>query len=120
MPDVPMRGSRSVRGDVVIPNDVPAGGTVRVRVEDVSRADAASVVVAEDVTVLVRPVVAGERLPFACAIPNVDEQARYSVRVHIDRDGTGAVKKGDLISTQSYPTLTHGAPDRVEVAVVQI
>ena len=70
--------------------------------------------------VLARPVVAGERMPFECTIPKVDQRARYSVRVHVDQGGTGVVKEGDLISTQSYPTLTHGAPDRVEVAVVPI
>lgn len=115
-----MPGPRRVTGEVLVPMDLPPGATLHVRVEDVSRADAASVLIAEQVTVLARPLVAGQRIPFECTIPDVDLRARYSVRVHVDRDGTGVVKQGDLISTQSHPALTHGAPDRVEVAVVQV
>jgi putative lipoprotein len=115
-----MSGQRRVTGVVMAPLDVAPGATIHVRVEDVSRADAASVLIAEQVTVLSHTMFAGQGIPFECAVPDVDPRARYSVRVHVDRDGSGVIKQGDLISTQSYPALTHGAPDRVEVAVVQV
>ena len=87
-------------------------GTVRVRLEDVSRADAPARVVAEAV---VREARLAAPVPFALRAPAVDERARYVVRAHVDVDGDGAVGLGDYVSTQSTPVLTHGAPRRVEV-----
>lgn len=113
-------GPRTVSVSVLITRPVPAGGTVRVRVEDTSRADAATTVIADLVEPLSGPLTAGAQRTFTVAVPDVDARARYNVRVHVDVSGSGEVSAGDLVTTQSYPVLTHGAPDHVNVEVVAI
>jgi uncharacterized lipoprotein YbaY len=115
--------TRTVRGEVVVPPDAPPteGAELVVQVEDVSRADAPSRVVAEH---RVRGVQmrGGVVMPFEVEVPadEIDPAAHYSVRVHVDASGSGDVEKGDLVSTQSHPVLTHGYGDeaRVETSVV--
>jgi hypothetical protein len=115
-----MSGPRTLSGAVVSAQPIPAGGTVRVLVEDTTRADAAATVVAQSVEPLTRPLAAGERLAFSLTVPEVDEHARYNVRVHVDRSGSGEVSPGDRITTRAYPVLTQGAGDHVDVEVVDI
>jgi putative lipoprotein len=80
-----------------------------VQVEDVSRADAPSTVVGEQVlrNVALHP---GQAVPFRVEVPAdaIDERRSYSIRAHVDVGGTGVVESGDLVSTESYPVLTHG------------
>lgn len=115
--------TRKIRVDIVAP---PVGSTVEAaevvaQVEDVSRADAPSVVVAEERLqgVKVEP---GAVIPFEIEVPAelVDPNSSYSVRVHVDVTGTGEVEVGDLVSTTSNPVLTrgHGDEARVEVQLV--
>jgi putative lipoprotein len=113
-------GPRTVSVSVVLPRPVPAGGTVRVRVEDTSRADAAAAVIAHLVERLSGPLTAGTQRTFTLAVPDVDDRARYNVRVHVDISGSGEMSAGDLVTTRAYPVLTHGAPDHVDVEVVPI
>lgn len=103
-------GDRIVRGVVVIPDGASIDSSVMtVVVEDVSRADAASQPVAESTRRLER-VRAGDRITFEVRVPaeRIDPARHYAVRVHVDRSGSGDVKIGDLVSTQSYPVLTRG------------
>jgi len=97
------------------------GATVYVRLEDVSRLDAPSMVIAEQV---IRSVVhqAGSQqgLEFSLYGQIPDEQASYTVRVHVDVDGDGRVSHGDFLSMESYPVLTHGYPNRVKVRVREV
>jgi uncharacterized lipoprotein YbaY len=110
-----------VSGEIVFTQPIaPQPAILRVLVEDVSRADAIATVVAETATALDRPVAAGETLPFSLEVPIESETQRLSVRVHVDRRGDRAVATGDSISTRSYPVLTHGFPDRVEVVVQSV
>ena len=80
------------------------GATVYVRLEDVSRADAAARVVREavlrDVTY-----VPGQATPLEWSLEGqaLDERGQYAVRVHVDVDGDGHINRGDYISTESYP-----------------
>jgi hypothetical protein len=106
---------RSVEIDVsVAPGtpvpDVPV--TLRVQVEEVTAADAPARVVA-------RTVAPGIRLSgitrLTLDVPPPDPHSRYTVRVHADLDGSGAVATGDLVSTRSNPVLTEGRPDTVDV-----
>ncbi len=98
-----------------------AGAAVHVRLEEVSEADAAAVLIAEEVTrdVTFDPV-RQRTIAFAIhgAVP--DQAASYLVRVHIDVDGDGVVSSGDFISTQSHPVLTHGYPRVVTIPVRQV
>jgi uncharacterized lipoprotein YbaY len=115
--------SRTVQGEIVLPaaGVSPGPADVIVFVEDVSRADAPSVVIGEQRQngVLLRP---GLRFPFAVQIPNelIDERNLYSVRAHVDKSGSGEVKTGDFVSTQTYPVLTRGYGTSVTINVRRV
>lgn len=112
-----------VEGQVVLPGiELPLkAAEMVVQVEDVSRADAPSTVVGEQrrTNVSLKP---GAAIPFAVEIPKdlIDQRGSYSIRVHIDIPGSGEVKLGDLVSTQSYPVLTRQHPNTVRVAVKRV
>lgn len=110
---------RLVSGEVRLPAGVPSeSACMVVRVEDVSRADAPSIVVGEQRVPSVR-LESGAVLPFIVEIPTerIDPRGSYSVSVHFDRSGSGEVEKGDLVSMQSYPVLTHGHGEQATVNV---
>ena len=115
-----MSGPAAVIGTIVFPDDLSPGppATVYATIEDVSRADAPSIELAsvtlEGVSV---PPPAGTSLTFTIPVPDYDPRMRYSVRVHVDRDGDGRVSVGDLVSTFSHPVLTGGAGTAVTVPV---
>lgn len=81
-----------------------AGATVYVRLEDVSRINASSIVVAQTVLPDVR---AEGRIPgqieFTIEAPPLDSRATYVVRAHVDVDADGQVGIGDYVSTISHP-----------------
>ncbi|MGH6689971.1 MAG: YbaY family lipoprotein [Gammaproteobacteria bacterium] len=117
-------GSRSngedvVEGEIHFPPDaVFAGATVHVRLLDATVADGPSRTVAEQTIPNVsHPRGAGGTVAFAVRGSGLDARARYVVRVHVDVDGDGRVSRGDYISTESYPVLTLGYPNRVVVRV---
>lgn len=112
-----------VRGRIRWPADAPPfeGATVSVTVEDVSRADASSVVVGRQV--LHNVTASGTTQPelsFEVPIPEVDPRVHYEVSVHVDQSGSGTITKGDLLSVQSHPVLTWGHPTWAEVPVVVV
>ena len=112
-----------VEGEVVFEASAPPirGGTLYVALEDVSYADAPARVMARYVA---RDVDHDPQAPaplrFRLAGPPPDPRARYVVSAHVDVDGDGAVTRGDFISMQSYPVLTHGYPTVVTVEVRQV
>jgi uncharacterized lipoprotein YbaY len=112
-----MSGPRTLCGVVRLRDASPTASSLSVKVEDVSRADAAARVVAETIVRLERPLTAGATVPFSIAIPEVSEGVRYNVRAHIDCSGSGEIRAGDLISTQAYPVITQGHGDSVVVEV---
>ena len=59
-------------------------------------------------------------LPFEMKMDTIDPHLRYTIRVLVDLDKDGKKGKGDYISKQSYPVLTKGAPDSIEVVVSKI
>ena len=93
---------------------LPPDSRAHVTLEDATRADESSVVVAETVLTdhdVSRPAVA------ELEVGEVDPAATLLVRVHVtpaDRRSLG-VELGDLITTQSHPVLTHGHGDSVVV-----
>jgi putative lipoprotein len=115
--------TRTVQGEVILPNiDLPAEtANLVVQVEDVSRADAPSVVIADQRQSGV-PLRSGATLPFTVEVPEelVDERDSYSVRVHVDVSGSGEVEVGDLVSTQSYPVLTRGHGNEARIHVKRV
>ena len=117
-----MSTSRTVSGEIRLPDTGVPEQTVAVvvQIEDVSRADAPSVIVGEQRhNVKLRP---GGVLPLHVEVPGdrIDERSSYSVRVHVDVSGSGEVSVGDLVSTQSYPVLTRGHPDHASIRVQRV
>ena len=113
-----MSTSRTVSGEIRLPDTgVPEQtAAVVVQVEDVSRADAPSVIGGEQRhNVKLR---SGGVLPLhvEVLVDRIDERS-YSVQVHVDVSGSGEVSVGDLISTRSYPVLTRGHPDHASIKV---
>lgn len=109
-----------VKGEAVLSRPLDAGAhLLHLMIEDVSRADAAAETVGRADLPVNGPLPAGTVLPFEIAVRDVDPGARYSVRAHLDRSGSGEIESGDLISTQSYPVLTRGAPEAVRVTLNQ-
>lgn len=95
-----------------------SGATAYVRLEEVTYADAPAHLVAENVIDNVS--YTGSSNTIATSVLHgqpADSQAHYSVRVHLDLDGDRQISRGDYISTESYPVLTHGHPNRVSVRV---
>ncbi|WNM61900.1 YbaY family lipoprotein [Candidatus Nitrospira neomarina] len=118
-----MPKTKIIQGEIVLPTgNVPAEPVdVVIYVEDVSRADAPSIVVGmqRQHGVLLH---AGSMVQFVVEIPVelVDQRRSYSVRAHIDVSGSGEVKVGDFVSTQTYPVLTHGHGTSVYVSVKRV
>ncbi|WP_369213529.1 hypothetical protein [Streptomyces flavofungini] len=88
--------------------------TLRAQVEEIAAADAPSRVVARTAERGV-DLTAPPRL--SIEVPPPDPRARYTVRVHADVDGSGAVAPEDFVSVRGNPVLTHGSPDAVAVEV---
>lgn len=113
-------GTPLVEGEIVFDADVPAfsGATVHVYLENTGRMDAPAPVIAEHIEH--NAAYNGRAIPFKIFgnMPPADEH--YSLRVHISRDGSADIKKGDFINTQSYPVLTHDHPKSLKVQVKKI
>ena len=115
-----MSGPRTVSGTLRLAEAVAPGAVVHLKLEDVSRLDAAAVVVAEAVLPLASGAAAGADIPFSITVPAADEAASYGVRAHVDTTGSGDISSGDLVSSQAYPVLTQGHPDRALVEARKI
>lgn len=115
-----MGNQRTVKGLVVLRNSAPTPHTLRVVVEDVSRADAPARIIGETIIHLAQPLSAGSELPFSITVPDVSESVRYNARVHVDCSGSGVISEGDLISTKAHPILTQGHADDVVIEAKMI
>jgi uncharacterized lipoprotein YbaY len=97
------------------------GATVHVQLEDVSYADAPSKVVAEQVIPDVSHESGTEHtLKFALYGDIPDERGRYIVTVRVDLKGQGRAIRGDYLSMESYPVLTHGNPNQISVRLREV
>ena len=97
------------------PPDASLAGVIVVTVEDASLADQQAAVVSE-----VRFPVAeldGNRIPINVPIP-VESAGELTVAVHVDRDETGTISQGDLLSTTVVPLLASSGEVAVPVEVV--
>jgi uncharacterized lipoprotein YbaY len=111
-----------VTGTIRFESDPPdlTDAVVRVELLDVSRADAPSSVYAATTLTDLPAVDPTEPLAFSLSGPRPDPHRRYAVRVHVDVDRTGDLTPGDYVTTESYPVVTYGHPDRVDVRVRRI
>lgn len=94
---------------------------VHVRLEDVTRADAAARVIAETVIGDVRhDGGADTTVPFELVVQAagaIDPQRSYCVRAWVDADADGSRGAGDLYSDLALPVLTHGFGNDVTILV---
>lgn len=76
-------------------------GVLRVRLVDVSRADAAAVVISQTEITDVSVESGDERFEFTLDSPPLDPRSIYAVEAHLDADGSGETSVGD------YRTMEH-------------
>jgi hypothetical protein len=124
-----------VTGRIIIKSQVPPfkGAVAHVLLEDVSRADGESVVLAEAV---IRDIDHGSsgveaanragaehgstEISFALRVSSgtvIDPRSNYAVRVWVDSNGDGMEGDGDLYSTERYSVLTRGSGRDVTVTL---
>lgn len=95
--------------------------TVIVRVEDSSRADAAAELICEHRFAGVsRTSGDTDPLPLVIDVPASERLAHCTLRVHVDIGSTGEVKRGDHVSTQSYPLPMGESPRHLAVSVFPV
>lgn len=106
-----------ISGEVTIesgPHQI-RGGVLRVRLVDVSRADAAAVVISQAEITDVDVESGDERFEFTLDAPPLDPRATYAVEAHLDADGSGETSVGD------YRTMEHiGVPSPDETLSVPV
>lgn len=94
---------------------LPPGHTLTVRIEDVSRADAPSRVIAE-----ARQPIDGRAPPYAVtlSVPNdrIDSRMEYAARAEI-RDPSGALR---FTTDTRHSVLTRGAPNSADIVMVGV
>lgn len=111
----PTDGTRHVSGTLLLPDGIalsPAA-EVEVALEDVSRQDAAAVVLARQVIANPERSPLRYRLPYTPA--DIDPRMSYAVRARITEQG--ALR---YISDTHTPVLTRGAGERADIAVVAV
>ena len=116
-------GNLLVSGDIYFEETSKpvSNATVYIRLEDVSRLDAASVLISEEILYDAALVGDGkDRLNFKLYGEVPDAKADYIVRVHVDVDKDGQVSQGDYITMESYPVLTWGHPSQVSLRVHEV
>jgi uncharacterized lipoprotein YbaY len=88
-----------------------------VRVLEVSRADATSEVIAENVITDARLT---PNTPFEVSVPSNTVGPSYILQVHVDLAGTGTLSPGDYLTTQAYPVLAGGPDEDLHVKLTRI
>ena len=92
-----------------------AGSTVRIALRDTTLADAEHPTVAETTGTLAPD---GKEIELSVDVPKeqLDARHRYSVWAHVDRDGSGEIRSGDLITTQDVAV----RPDDLDAGPVEV
>jgi uncharacterized lipoprotein YbaY len=114
---------RTVHGGVVL---TPGLGpfrhaTLRVRLLDVSRADAPATQLGEVVVPAVDyDATTDVVVPFEVGAPDWDPRSSVTVSAHLDRSGDGDVVAGDALTTQHYEVGGQGEGDRVLVRLTAV
>lgn len=100
--------------DELRPEDV--GSTVRVAVMDTSMADALHPTVAEATGVVEED---SHEIDLEIEIPEgtLDEKRYYSLWGHVDHEGEGNMRSGDLITTQNIPVTNSDLVHEEEVGL---
>jgi putative lipoprotein len=93
--------------------------TVRVRLLDVSRADASAETVAEQT--IEGPSIESDgdsgTVKFAMEAPELDVRRSYSLAAHVDLSGSGEIEPGDFLTMESVPVEQSSERGHFEVPV---
>jgi hypothetical protein len=114
---------RTVSGRLELPRTLTLERPARalIRVEDVSRADAAALTLGESV---LEPITSAdvERgfVAFTIGVQDPDPGASCSVRAHLDVDGDETVSRGDYVSTEHVAVLGTDAAAEVRVPLRRV
>ena len=106
-------GSARVTGTVTYRERIalPPTAVIRVRLVDVSRADAPAIVLGEQIVE-----VRGKQIPFAFEIPydpsRIESRHTYAVQARIEVDG-----RLWFVSDSHYAVITRGAPTHVDLVL---
>ena len=84
--------------------------------EEVTRADAPAIMLAR----LTVPIEPGDETRFVFDCPDPAPRLRYVVRALVDLDGDGQPSPGDWATVQSYPVMTFGHADEVELELIEL
>ena len=108
-----------ISGEIAFDDGSPPfeDATVRVILEDVTRADAAAREVARATIAAYSRAKGDPPLAFSLHADNLDPARRYELRVHVDRASSGRISVGDQITMESHPVATRGYPNHVSVRV---
>jgi len=111
-----------ISGEIAFDDGSPhfEGATVRVILEDVTRADAAAREVARTTSADYSRATGDPPLAFSLRVDDLDPVRRYEVRVHVDRASSGRISIGDQVTTESHPVATRGYPNHVSVRVRRV
>ena len=90
---------------------------VYVRLIENSKIDLPSVKIAESIYNSNLQILFRKGLSFLVNIDHISLNKRYEISVLVDVDEDGKTGKGDYINKQSYPVLTMGCSDYVEIEV---
>lgn len=96
------------------------GAVLRVKLEEISRADAAAREISQAVFPNYSHSADAPPADFSIESEQINASHRYEVRVHLDINGNGQYSAGDQITVQSYPVLTKGYPNVIEIRLQQI
>jgi uncharacterized lipoprotein YbaY len=115
-------GRTSISGTIEFQNvrEVLNNVTIHVRVQDTSRADAAASTVAEQVLKGVSIAPGAPPIPFTVQDIPQNPGVQHVVRVHADVDGSGIVRRGDYVSTQSHPVRTSDPAATVKIVAREV
>lgn len=112
---------RIVEGEILLPANTPIfqARQVIIEVQDVSLADASSTLVNHQRldNVALKP---QGRIRFNISVPDMELNRSLSLQVHIDLDGNGRIKAGDLLTTTNVSIPNRGTLPFLEVPVVVI
>ena len=111
-----------VSGRILIAEKIPAfrEATAHIYLEDISHADAESVIVAETSVVNIEHSERETEITFGLEIADeslINPKNLYSVRIWIDTNGDGKPSATDLYSDRAYRVLTRGFRDSVEIKI---
>lgn len=96
------------------------GATLRVKLEEVSHADARAREISGLVITNFSYSPGEPPVDIVLTVDAIEPSRRYEVRAHLDLGGNGEYTQGDQISTHSYPVLTQGYPDTVQIHLQRI